>query len=233
LLNLTSQFARWYQQESATRNYDFVTKLVAFTIFGAIAAVLSTNIANLALNASDLSSATRLSTIAARSATLFDFTLFAALTLLRTSPIARSQSFLARVVALAGTCAVFGFGLLSHPAPSLFCDLLSAALLVLGGYCVCYVVLWLGRSFSIMPEARRLVTTGPYKYVRHPLYTAEAVAALGLLVQYRSLPALLLLIAQWALQVWRMLNEERVLLDTFPDYGNYCAGTPRVIPGLF
>ena len=49
------------------------------------------------------------------------------------------------------------------------------------------VIFHLGRSFSIVPQARTLVRTGPYKFVRNPLYLAEEVALLGTLLQFYSL----------------------------------------------
>src|SRR6476620_11055473 len=91
------------------------------------------------------------------------------------------------------------------------------------------VLLWLGRSFSTMPEARRLVTSGPYRYMRHPLYLTEEIAVIGVLLQYRSPAAFALVALQMALQVRRMLCEEQVLGETFPEYEQYCANTPRLV----
>jgi protein-S-isoprenylcysteine O-methyltransferase Ste14 len=44
-------------------------------------------------------------------------------------------------------------------------------------------VLSLGRSISILPQARQLVTSGPYAFVRHPLYLGEMTAMLGIAMQ--------------------------------------------------
>ena len=51
----------------------------------------------------------------------------------------------------------------------------------------------LARSLSIMPEARKLVTTGLYARIRHPLYLAEDIALLGIALQFRSWQAAVVL----------------------------------------
>ena len=62
----------------------------------------------------------------------------------------------------------------------------------------------LGRSISILPEARRLVTSGPYALVCHPLYLGEFVAVVGVALQYLSAWAFLLVGLQFAFQLQRM-----------------------------
>ena len=92
------------------------------------------------------------------------------------------------------------------------------------------VLHWLGRAFSIMPEARRLVTHGPYRLIRHPLYLCEEIAVIGIFIQVVSPLAAALLILHAGFQFQRMLNEEKVLSATFPDYEDYARQTPRLIP---
>jgi protein-S-isoprenylcysteine O-methyltransferase Ste14 len=84
-----------------------------------------------------------------------------------------------------------------------------------------------------MPEARRLVTAGIYSRIRHPLYFAEALATLGVLLQYRSVGAALLVAAQFAVQLWRMHEEEKVLAAQFPEYAIYRQRTARLLPGVY
>ena len=81
-----------------------------------------------------------------------------------------------------------------------------------------------------MPEARRLVTTGPYALVRHPLYVVEEIGVVGLATQFAQPWAALLALASIALQVLRSEYEERVLLEAFPDYAEYRARTWRFVP---
>jgi protein-S-isoprenylcysteine O-methyltransferase Ste14 len=95
------------------------------------------------------------------------------------------------------------------------------------------VLIWLGRSFSVMAEARQLVTAGPYRFVRHPLYLAEMISAIGIFIAFASPWTAAVLLVQIGSQIRRMQNEERVLGTAFPDYAGYMARTRRLIPGVW
>jgi protein-S-isoprenylcysteine O-methyltransferase Ste14 len=94
-------------------------------------------------------------------------------------------------------------------------------------------VLSLGRSLSIMPEARRLVMSGPYRFVRHPLYAAEEIAILGVWLQFMSWPATAILAGHFIIQLWRLGFEEAVLRESFAEYDAYARQTARLIPGIY
>ena len=91
-------------------------------------------------------------------------------------------------------------------------------------------VLALGRCFGVLPEARGLVTRGPYRMVRHPVYLGELGAAAGLVVGAPAPRNLVAMAALVAAQLVRMRLEERALEGAFPDYAAYAARTPRLIP---
>jgi len=94
--------------------------------------------------------------------------------------------------------------------------------------------LWhLRDSFSIMAEARRPVTTGPYRHVRHPLYLGEALMMLGLCLMIGTLTALLFWAALNAFQVVRARIEEGKLAGQFEEYRAYRERTRFIIPGVY
>ena len=73
----------------------------------------------------------------------------------------------------------------------------------------------LGNSFSVTPQARRLVTQGVYSKIRHPVYIFSALGLSGLIL-YLHLPVfLIVLVPLIAMQVWRARAEERVLHAKF------------------
>ncbi|WP_167599368.1 isoprenylcysteine carboxylmethyltransferase family protein [Chlorobaculum sp. 24CR] len=146
----------------------------------------------------------------------------------------KSAGIVPSMAALLGAFMLFAL-LLIGPCENLplWARILSSALLASGNVGAIVVLFWLGRSFSILPEGRKLITTGPYAIVRHPLYLIEAVGTLGTIINFWSWQAVLLFAAQIAMQFTRMHYEEKVLTKTFPEYADYAAQTRRVIPWIY
>ena len=91
-------------------------------------------------------------------------------------------------------------------------------------------VLALGTCFGVLPEARGLVTRGPYRLVRHPVYLGELGACAGLVLGVPSAWNLTAAVVLLGAQLVRMRLEERALEAEFPEYAAYAAHTPRLIP---
>jgi protein-S-isoprenylcysteine O-methyltransferase Ste14 len=91
-------------------------------------------------------------------------------------------------------------------------------------------VLALGTCFGVLPEARGLVTRGPYRVVRHPVYLGELGACAGLVLGAPSAWNLTAAAVLLGAQLVRMRLEERALETEFPEYAAYAAHTPRLIP---
>ena len=93
---------------------------------------------------------------------------------------------------------------------------------------------YLRRSFSIVPEARRLVMGGPYSLSRHPVYLGEIVTVVGVNIATAGGPAALAIACVVACQLLRMRWEEEVLRRAFPnDYPGYAMRVPRYFPNPF
>jgi protein-S-isoprenylcysteine O-methyltransferase Ste14 len=90
----------------------------------------------------------------------------------------------------------------------------------------------LGRCFGLLPEARGLVTRGPYRLVRHPVYLGEFAGVAGLLLASLSGRNLLLATVFVAAQAVRMRLEEQALGEAFAEYSAYASRTPRLVPRL-
>jgi protein-S-isoprenylcysteine O-methyltransferase Ste14 len=90
----------------------------------------------------------------------------------------------------------------------------------------------LGTSFSLLPQARRLVTTGPYRYVRHPIYLGGLLITVGE-VWLRFSPVVVLLnIVFVAAQLVRLRYEEEILGQAFPEFAEYRQRTSALVPGI-
>ena len=151
----------------------------------------------------------------------------------RKMPELKSKGMLPRIVAVCGTFT--GNGLLQLKAATLSLPMqILAAVLIIGGTAgAIFSVSRLGESFSVMPEARKLVTHGPYSVVRHPLYAFELVGIAGLTLQFQQPWALLLGVSVFIFQYWRTVFEESVLSQAYPDYAAYRARTWRFVPYVF
>lgn len=94
----------------------------------------------------------------------------------------------------------------------------------------------LGSSLSPLVAPRpgaRLVTSGPYRFLRHPMYLSQALIAVGAPLSlgcrwttWLALPAVVVLAV-------RCLREEVVLRRAYPEYDRYAARAKRLVPFVF
>ncbi|MCX7817760.1 MAG: isoprenylcysteine carboxylmethyltransferase family protein [Kiritimatiellae bacterium] len=92
------------------------------------------------------------------------------------------------------------------------------------------------KRLSVWPEPKRntaLVCSGPYRWIRHPMYTAAALAAAGLALHAGGLARWLTWLVLVTVLAAKSRLEERHLAERFPEYREYAARTWRWLPGIW
>lgn len=135
------------------------------------------------------------------------------------------------LLAITATCA----GLLIIPGVTLVPALapLGVFLAVAGNLVQAWAKLVLRRSFGVAPANRGIKLTGPYRFVRHPMYAGYLFVHLGVLIlMFSPINVVIYAIGWWA-QILRILAEER-LLGQDAEYAEYMSRVRwRLVPGLF
>lgn len=91
-------------------------------------------------------------------------------------------------------------------------------------------------NFNITPDVKRgsrLVTTGPYELIRHPMYTALLLITLPLIVNYFSFFRLLIWVVLLIALIFKLQYEEILLMKFYKDYSEYMKKSYRIIPFLY
>jgi protein-S-isoprenylcysteine O-methyltransferase Ste14 len=209
--------------------YDSLMRL---PLFGWLLFVVTVQLAHL-IHLTQTDSVYVIVHIAMQLSTIAFMMLMAAAVIMRTRPSGKARGLEPRISALVGTFLVYGITAFPRRDLALSLEIVSTLLTMIGNAGAIGALSQLGRSFSIMAETRQLVTTGPYRFVRHPLYLAEEIAMIGVFMQFASVWTALLLGVQIAFQLRRMHNEEALLTARFPEYVTYSQTTARLIPGIY
>ena len=91
-----------------------------------------------------------------------------------------------------------------------------------------------GASTIQVFEGQKVVSTGPYALVRHPMYSGAAIMVLGTPLALGSLWGLLIAVLFLPVLAWRLIDEERVLAKNLPGYADYMRNVPyRLVPEVW
>lgn len=110
---------------------------------------------------------------------------------------------------------------------------LVAVGVALGLWALCTMRL---RNLRATPEpavGARLLTGGPYRWVRHPMYSATLLVMAGWLAGHINWPRGLMGLGLLVILLVKLRYEERLLVHRFPEYPSYAARTRRLVPGLW
>lgn len=162
------------------------------------------------------------------------FAFLLAIYAVRSKAIASDHNPFAIAAAMVGSFILYGLFLVpgQNRSTNVWILGLSDIWLACGMLWALYSLSYLRNRFSIVPEVRGLVMSGPYELVRHPIYLGEMIAGLGLVLPTLLSAHVLVFGVFVAAQVVRTHFEERMLRRTYPEYATYASKTPRLIPFL-
>jgi protein-S-isoprenylcysteine O-methyltransferase Ste14 len=112
----------------------------------------------------------------------------------------------------------------------------GVALVVGGGFLIAAGLVALGRSLTPFPHPRegaRLVERGPFRFVRHPIYTGVVLGSLGWALAWLSLAGVAYSALLAVFFDRKARREEQWLRRRFPEYAAYAQRVRRFIPGLY
>lgn len=89
---------------------------------------------------------------------------------------------------------------------------------------------------TALPEPRadaQLVTRGPYRWVRHPMYAGVLLITLALVLDRLTIGRVMVWLVLLADLLWKLEYEEKLLAIRFPGYASYRQRSKRLLPGLY
>lgn len=91
-------------------------------------------------------------------------------------------------------------------------------------------------NFNITPTVKQnseLITSGPYRIIRHPMYVAQLIAVLPLIVDYFSWFRIIAFVLLLIILLLKIEFEESLLKAHFPNYHAYMEKTKKLIPYVY
>jgi|SRR5882672_1804338 len=167
----------------------------------------------------------------ARACVVILYVMFGSLILLRTAPKSQTYDFLPRCMAFIGSYMPWMISF-SPKTDFALANLLSPIFVICGITLAVISLVHLKTAFSLVPQARSVVRSGPYRWLRHPLYVSEEIAVVGVLLQHLAPFTVLIVAVHIAVQIGRIQYEERLLGETFPHYRMLSANW-RLVPFVY
>ena len=123
-----------------------------------------------------------------------------------------------------------GISLKNISLPAIIFMLLSPVLILWA------IIIMQKSKLSILPEPSAngtLITKGPYRFIRHPMYTAILLGSVGLVINQFTWLRLAIVIALAIVLLIKLNWEEKMLLEKFDAYKEYMKHSKRLVPFIF
>lgn len=115
--------------------------------------------------------------------------------------------------------------------------IVQLSLIILGLILIAWALLTLSKSkIRATPDVAtgaKLIKKGPYKFIRHPMYSSALIACFGLLLTNVYSITIFLYTLLIIVLILKIIYEENLLNKAFPEYKNYSKKTKKIIPYLY
>lgn len=121
-------------------------------------------------------------------------------------------------------------------AKELWVQAISFLITVTGMLLIALSIIQLKSALTPFPTPTKsgtLITTGVYRYIRHPIYTGILFACLGLSIYSFSIPRIIITFMLYLLFQYKSRYEEKLLIIKYEEYQQYITTTGRFLPKLF
>ena len=129
-------------------------------------------------------------------------------------------------------CIVF-LGLSGNLLPE---NIIIRIVMTIAGVFVIWAIMIMNIKFNVAPDViknARLIRSGPYKFIRHPMYLSVFVITLCWLIDYFTFIRMSVVLILFVVMVSKINYEEGLLKKAFPEYEEYQSQTKRLIPFIY
>lgn len=99
-----------------------------------------------------------------------------------------------------------------------------------------WAILLINKYMNVAPDVvknARLIRSGPYKFIRHPMYLSVFVITLCWLIDYFTYVRMAVALILFVIMISKIKYEEGLLKEAFPEYESYISQTKRFIPFIY
>ncbi len=99
-----------------------------------------------------------------------------------------------------------------------------------------FVFMIFKKSYSLFPEVKKesfLITQGPFRFIRHPVYSGILIFSFAFLLNYFNFLRLFLFLLLLISTILKLNLEEKILREKFKNYSSYQKRTKRLIPFIY
>jgi len=115
-------------------------------------------------------------------------------------------------------------------------NILLRLVMALIGIIAVWAIIIMNKKFNIASEVisgAKLIRSGPYKIIRHPMYLSVFIITLCWIIDYFTYARLIVTLILYFAVILKINHEEKLLKSAFPEYEEYQSQSKKLIPFIY